>query len=63
MGAAACEMAVKFVASIGAKTVVDPFCGVGSALAAANSFGLDAIGVEISRRRASRARRLTHVRH
>ena len=60
MGAAACEMAVTFVASIGATTVVDPFCGVGSALAAANAFGLDAIGVEISRRRASRARRLIH---
>jgi hypothetical protein len=61
MGAAACEMAVKFVASIGAHTVVDPFCGVGSALAAANAFGLDAIGVELSRRRASRARRLVHA--
>ncbi|MEO8840229.1 MAG: SAM-dependent methyltransferase [Kofleriaceae bacterium] len=60
MGAAACEMAVKFVASIGATTVIDPFCGVGSALAAANAFGLDAIGVEISRRRSSRARRLIH---
>jgi hypothetical protein len=60
MGAAACEMAVTFVASIGGTTVVDPFCGVGSALAAANAFGLDAIGVEISRRRASRARRLIH---
>ena len=58
MGSAACEMAVKFVASTGARTVVDPFCGVGSALAAANAIGLDAIGVEISRRRASRARRL-----
>jgi len=58
MGAAACEMAVGFAASIGATTIVDPFCGVGSALAAANAAGLDAIGVEISRRRASRARRL-----
>lgn len=58
MGAAACEMAVAFAASIGARTIVDPFCGVGSALAAANTAGLDAIGVEISRRRASRARRL-----
>lgn len=58
MGAAACEMAVAFAASIGATTIVDPFCGVGSALAAANAAGLDAIGVEISRRRASRARRL-----
>ncbi len=60
MGAAACEMAVKFCVSIGAKVVVDPFCGVGSALAAANAFGLDAIGVEISKRRSARARRLVH---
>jgi hypothetical protein len=61
MGAAACDMAVAFVASIGATTVVDPFCGVGSALAAANAAGLDAIGVEISRRRAAKARRLWMV--
>jgi hypothetical protein len=60
MGTAACEMAVKFAASTGATTVVDPFCGVGSALAAANAFGLHAIGVEISRRRAAKARRLVH---
>jgi hypothetical protein len=61
MGAAACEMAVKFVASTNARTVVDPFCGLGSVLAAANAHGLDAIGVELSRRRASKARKLAHV--
>ena len=61
MGAAACEVAVKFVASIGARVVVDPFCGLGSALAAANAHGLDAIGVELSRRRAAGARKATHV--
>ncbi len=38
--------------------VVDPFCGVGTMLAAANERGLAAIGVELSRRRAARARRL-----
>ena len=59
MGSAACEAAVRFVAATGARTIVDPFCGVGSVLAAANAHGLDAIGVEISRRRASRARKLT----
>jgi hypothetical protein len=58
MGGAACEMAVKFAASIGARAIVDPFCGVGSVLAVANAHGLDAIGVEISRRRAAKARRL-----
>jgi hypothetical protein len=58
MGSAACEMAVGFAASVGATTIVDPFCGVGSALAAANRHGLSAIGVELSRRRAAKARRL-----
>ena len=61
MGAAACEAAVKFVASTGARVVVDPFCGLGSALAAANAHGLQAIGVELSRRRAAGARKATHV--
>jgi len=61
MGAAACEAAVKFVASTGARVVVDPFCGLGSALAAANAHGLEAIGVELSRRRAAGARKATHV--
>jgi hypothetical protein len=58
MGSAACEMAVTFAKSIGATTIVDPFCGVGSVLAAANAHGLAAIGVEISRRRAAKARQL-----
>lgn len=40
------------------RTVVDPFCGVGTMLAVANAHGLDAVGVELSRRRAARARRL-----
>ncbi|MBA3394073.1 MAG: SAM-dependent methyltransferase [Deltaproteobacteria bacterium] len=61
MGAAACEAAIKFVASIGARVVVDPFCGLGSALAAANAHGLDAIGVELSRRRAAGARKAIHA--
>jgi hypothetical protein len=59
-GAAACEAAVAFVASIGVRVVVDPFCGFGSILAAANARGLDAIGVELSRRRAGKARALVH---
>jgi tRNA/tmRNA/rRNA uracil-C5-methylase (TrmA/RlmC/RlmD family) len=40
------------------RVVVDPFCGRGTALAAANLRGLDAIGVELSAKRAERARRL-----
>ena len=61
MGSAACEAAVRFVAAIGARAVVDPFCGQGSILAAANAHGLDAIGVELSKRRARRARSASHT--
>ena len=60
MGSAACEVAIAFIATTGARTVVDPFCGQGSALAAANAAGLDAIGVELSKRRAARARAAVH---
>lgn len=59
MGAAACEAAVRFVATqTTCRTIVDPFCGLGSILAAANAHGLDAIGVELSKRRAKKARNL-----
>lgn len=61
MGGAACEVAIRFARSIGVRTVVDPFCGLGSILAAANAHGLDAIGVELSRRRAAGARKATHA--
>ena len=60
MGAAACDAVAKFCVSIGARCVVDPFCGLGSMLAAANAHGLDAIGVELSRKRAAKARRAVH---
>ena len=59
MGRAACDVAVAFAASIGATTIVDPFCGMGSVLAAANAHGLAAIGVELSKKRAAKARKLT----
>lgn len=39
--------------------VVDPFCGHGTILAVANEHGLDAVGVELSPKRARKARRLT----
>lgn len=57
MGGAACEVAVRFAAAVGATTIVDPFCGHGSILAAANAHGLAAIGVELSARRVKKARR------
>jgi hypothetical protein len=57
MGSAACDAAIRFLlTSTACRTVVDPFCGLGSILAAANHAGLDAVGVELSRRRAARAR-------
>jgi hypothetical protein len=62
MGGAACEAAVRFLlTSTACRTVVDPFCGLGSVLTVANAHGLDAIGVELSRRRATRARRAVAV--
>ena len=59
MGVAACEATCHFLRkSTGARVVVDPFCGVGTMLAVANAYGLDAVGVELSARRAEQARRL-----
>jgi hypothetical protein len=43
-------------ASTSADTIVDPFCGEGSILAAANKHGFDAIGVELSEKRCAKAR-------
>jgi hypothetical protein len=59
MGTAACEAAVQFVARHTAcRTIVDPFCGHGTMLAVANAHGLDAIGVELSAKRARKAEAL-----
>ena len=59
MGLEACQMIAAFIAGHTAtKTVVNPFCGQGSMLAAANACDLAAIGIELSRKRAAKARRL-----
>tara|TARA_R110002096_G_scaffold16898_1_gene57572 strand:- start:14472 stop:15158 length:687 start_codon:yes stop_codon:yes gene_type:complete len=59
MGADVCKAVINFLqAHTPCTTVVDPFCGHGSILAAANAHGLNAIGVEKSRRRAVKARKL-----
>lgn len=59
MGVEACEAVATFVlAHTKCRTVVDPFCGVGTMLAVANRRGLDAIGVELSAKRAEKARTL-----
>ena len=53
----ACAAVARFlVAHTGCRTVVDPFCGLGTMLAVANAYGLDAVGVERSAKRAERAR-------
>jgi tRNA G10 N-methylase Trm11 len=55
----ACEAVARFLlAHTACRTVVDPFCGVGTMLAVANAHGLDAVGVELSRKRAENARSL-----
>lgn len=59
MGLCAVEFAVAWLRDhAGAKVIVDPFCGVGTALAVANRLGLDSIGVEIASGRAEKARQL-----
>jgi hypothetical protein len=60
MGRRACELACRFVLThTKSHTVVDPFCGHGSVLAVANHLGLEAVGVELSPKRARKARNLT----
>ena len=57
MGLDAARLAARFVRTqTASRTLVDPFCGVGTALAVANAEGLDAVGVELSPRRARKAR-------
>ena len=59
MGTAACEAVCRFLsASTACRVVVDPFCGFGTVLAVANDHGLDALGVELSAKRAEKARAL-----
>jgi len=59
MGREACLAVARFLLDHTAcRTVVDPFCGLGTMLAVANAHGLDAVGVERSPKRAERARRL-----
>ncbi len=59
MGLEACRFSCSYVIdATSTRTIIDPFCGVGTALAVANELGLDAIGVELNRKRALRAREL-----
>jgi len=60
IGLDACRIACRWVAEhTGTRTIVDPFCGVGTVLAVANEVGLDAVGVELNKKRAQKSRGLT----
>lgn len=56
-GAQALEEVCTCLHARGCKLVVDPFCGEGAVLAVANALGMEALGVEISKKRAKLARR------
>ena len=59
MGVRAAGHALRFARDqVGAKVVFDPFCGVGTVLAGANALGLDALGVELAKKRCEQARTL-----
>ncbi len=59
MGLAAADFAVQWLKDrANARCIVDPFCGIGTALAVANRMGLDAVGVELAQGRAQKARDL-----
>lgn len=59
MGLNACRLACAYIRdNTASKTIVDPFCGRGMVLAAANACGFDAVGVELSVKRARLAQAL-----
>lgn len=57
IGADAARLAAAFLRDgLGADTMLNPFCGTGITLAAANDAGMDALGVDLSPKRARHAR-------
>lgn len=57
MGVRAAAHAVRFARDqVGAKLVFDPFCGVGTIPAVANALGLDALGIELAKKRSEQSR-------
>jgi hypothetical protein len=56
-GVRATAHAVRFARDqVGAKLIFDPFCGVGTIPAVANALGLDALGVELAKKRCEQSR-------
>lgn len=59
MGMNACVMIAKFIKEqTNSQTLVHPFCGEGSMVSVAETFGLNTIGIEKTPKRADKARRL-----
>lgn len=60
MGVHACRLACRYLRDeTSTQLVVDPYCGIGSTLAAANDFGFAALGIELSPRRCRLAQSLS----
>jgi len=57
VGIRAAAHAVRFARDqAGAKLIFDPFCGVGTIPAVANALGLDALGIELAKKRCTQSR-------
>lgn len=54
----AATAAARYVAEVGAERVVDPFCGRGTALLAADELGLDTLGIDVDEQACAAARGL-----
>lgn len=60
MGVRAAAHAVRFARDqAGARLIFDPFCGVGTIPAVANALGLDALGLELAKKRCEQSRTQT----
>lgn len=60
MGVRAAAHAVRFARDqVGAKLIFDPFCGVGTIPTVANALGLDALGIELAKKRCEQSRAQT----
>ena len=59
MSTTACERACQYILNhTSSRKIVNPFCGQGTILREANRLGLDAVGIELSRKRAEKSRQI-----